>query len=298
VETRRCVIQLFHPGGEPDVPRDGVVPWNAGGKHKRKFLRLGGSFLEDLEREPRQAELGFWGEWEPQSRATPVASRIHGGPAFIHEPFFDPPASGLWMQNTDPYVFAGEFIYSNCQQHRYDRPAQLANLAPGSLVLFGSGIGRRFLLDTVVVVGERFVDCMRSGREAADAQITDAFREITVDRVLAGGIADQLRFRIYFGATRSDPLNGMFSFAPCQTISEAPGGFPRPSIELPGYVTPTNTRGYKRTFVTMEQASSAWRDVVAQVLQAELKLGVNLDLPPRAEGSLDTRVPELAIAGC
>lgn len=293
MDTRRCIVQLFHPGGEPDVPPDGVVPWNTGGKHKRKFLRTGGSFLNDLEQGPERADLGLWGEWEPQSSAEPVADRLPGGPQAIHQPFFDPPAAGQWMQNTDPFVFGGQFIYSNCQQHRYNRPAQLANLAPGSLVLFGAGLGRRFRLDTVFVVGERFVDCTRATRAVAEAEVSDAFRQITVERVLAGAIADDLRFRIYYGATHDKPLDNMFSFAPCAPVAEAPSGFPRPSIELPGYVTPTNTRGYKRTFVMQDEAAAAWRDVVGQVFREGLKLGVAFDLPSRVNGT-DSK-PALAV---
>src|SRR5687768_12635374 len=140
MDDRICVVQLFHPGGEPAVPETAEVTWNTGWLHKRKFLRASGSYLETLRGPERRAELGFWGEWEAESRAARVESPVPGGPGWIHNPFFDPLPAGDWAQNTDPFVFGGDFIYSNCQQHRRGRPAQLASLLPGSVVLFGSGL--------------------------------------------------------------------------------------------------------------------------------------------------------------
>jgi hypothetical protein len=48
------------------------------------------------------------------------------------------------------------FLYSNCRQFTSQlRPTRLQRLAPGSLILFGSNLRGRFVLDTVLVVGSR-----------------------------------------------------------------------------------------------------------------------------------------------
>jgi len=53
------------------------------------------------------------------------------------------------LQNTDPFVFGGEFRYSWCLQ---PSRRSLRDLDMGSVILFGSRVNWKFVLDTVFVL--------------------------------------------------------------------------------------------------------------------------------------------------
>jgi hypothetical protein len=143
-------VQFPHPGSE-HTPKpatvDTVMDWNVG-DHKRKFLRADGAYVEDGQY--REGAYGFWGEWEAPSRVVEVWPKGDALPRFLHEPLYRPPNAGSY-QNTDPLVFGDRFLYTNCKQLGN---AKLRKLTPGSLVLFGSGTGAGFVLDTVFVVAD------------------------------------------------------------------------------------------------------------------------------------------------
>jgi len=119
-------------------------------------MKSRGRYFADGKR--HEGEIVFWGEWEPESR---VLARYHSPnsaePSFLYEPFFVRHVDGLWRQNTDPFVFGERFYYTGCLQHTSRGPTQLRFLAPGSLVVFGSYLRGRFVVDTVFVVDD-FVD--------------------------------------------------------------------------------------------------------------------------------------------
>ena len=57
------VVQCPHSGGEHNPRKLGRMEWNTG-PHKRKFIRSRGRDL-DRHDDEREADLVFWGEWEP-----------------------------------------------------------------------------------------------------------------------------------------------------------------------------------------------------------------------------------------
>jgi hypothetical protein len=273
MEDRLCFVQFLHPGYEPNVREPGVVPWNIADKHKRKFLRSPGTCL-DAARRPVDGELVFWGEWEPQSRAEPLRKTEPLGPRWLHTPFYEP--LGGWAQNTDPFVFGDRVRFSICQQHRGMRPTQLAKLLPGSVVLFGSGLGGEFRLDTVFVVAGGYVEHSRRERPDVDA----SYEEIVMKPYYTDFPDDRVH-RLYSGATPEEPVDGMFSFFPCKTLNEGPDGFPRPTIRLP-QITQTHKQSYRRTFLRdRDEGAELWREVVRQVEAAGLRLGVRVNVPER-----------------
>lgn len=278
MENRLCFVQFLHPGYEHDVRQPGLFPWNLKGRHRRKFLRSPGAYVDDAGRLVED-ELVFWGEWEPQSEAVPLEKTELLGPRWLHTPFYEPLEG--WAQNTDPFVFGDRFRFSICQQHRGGRPTQLAKLLPGSVVLFGSGLGGEFRLDTVFVVGPEHQEHSRARRPVVDA----AYEEIVLDPYYAGFPDDRVH-RLYEGATPETPVHGMFSFFPCKTLAEALNGFARPTIRLDGLIKQTHKQSYKRTFLAdLDHAAHLWRAVVAQVEAAGLRLGVRAEMPEkRASG--------------
>ncbi len=91
-----------------------------------------------------------------------------------------------------------------------------------------------------------------------------------------------MRERRYFGATPKRPVGTTFSFFPCQPYDERGHGFARPEVRIPGYVTPQLNQGKKiARDLTLTQLGELWQEVVQQVLEQQLALGVYAKLPPK-----------------
>lgn len=288
MRERLCAVQFIHPGGEHGEDQPGLKEWNREKDHKRKFLSQRGVSVKG-DRSPRESELLFWGEWEPESEVETVGIPTPGGPRFVHRPFYsDPPPSG-WRQNTDPFVFGAEFHYTECKQHTSRGPTQLRFLEHGSVVLFGSCVGRsKFVLDTLFVIND-FVDHSRADYERVlNGRISDAYRAATIDPRYSAPGGDEQSYRLYSGATYDSPINGMFSFFPASTRARHPAGFARPEIRIPGLITAHLTQGQRlNPQNSLEAVKEVWADVVQQVLGAGMTLGIRADLPEARLASID-----------
>jgi len=150
-------VHFPHPGAEHYPGRMSRQPWNTNRKHRRKFLRSPGQYVATAG-SLAEAPLAFWAEWEAPSYV--IQRWLEGDhfPRFLQEPRWERPRIKGFRQNTDPWVFGDCFRYSNCHQLNQ---RGLQNLAPGSVILFGStlglasGAGPRFVLDALFVVAEQ-----------------------------------------------------------------------------------------------------------------------------------------------
>lgn len=147
-------VQFPHPGRE-HVPAGDHMLWNTESQHKRKYLVASGTTVDVSGTALSSGDFCFWGEWEPPSRVVHRWDRMAGLPTVVHEPFWVSPGPPGFRQNTDPWVFGREFLYSNCKQIvRVSNATSLQRLLAGSVILFGSTLGGQFVLDTVFVVAE------------------------------------------------------------------------------------------------------------------------------------------------
>jgi hypothetical protein len=201
-----------------------------------------------------------------------------GLPTVLHEPYWETPPPG-YRQNTDPWVFGDQFIYSNCKQHPLP---SLRDLPVGSLVLFGSARQPDFVLDTVFVVAGR-LGTFRPSDPRPDLAVDEAFATCTIGSVATGDAkCASTRFTVYRGATFAEPVDGTFSFTP--SVFRAAGNrFARPPIDLPGIVNPRSAQSPKGAGDRRphREVIGAWRSVVEQVHAAGLELGVRFATPPR-----------------
>lgn len=173
------VVQFMHPGREHVPPADRpVIGWNVR-EHRRKFLRTAGRCL-DNGGSIRSKRVSFWAEWEAQSRVVERHPDLSGPmPRFVQEPILAVPQGMPVRQNTDPYVFGGSFLYSNCRQCTAQlRPTRLQRMPPGSLVLFGAHLDGRFVLDTLFVVASRTPYTIEPSVDL-DEEVSAAFRVAT-----------------------------------------------------------------------------------------------------------------------
>jgi hypothetical protein len=99
------------------------------------------------------------GEWEPPSRVEQRWPTDPDGvlPCTLHRPYWTRPGRSRLRQNTDPWVFGEQMIYSNCRQtvRAQRRPTALQTLPRGSVICFGSTLGGPVLRGHCVRRGRR-----------------------------------------------------------------------------------------------------------------------------------------------
>ncbi len=265
-----CFVQFPHPGPEHEPDRADLKCWNTG-DHRRKFMVNPGRYVDDVGT-VYDAELSFWCEWEPPSEVvTRIAEPLALGPRYLYRPFWHQPQPGRWLQNTDPFVFGDCFRYTVCRQHHNGKPTKLQRLAPGSLILFGSALRGRFVLDTVFVVNS-WVDYDHPA--ALARMVPPPYETITLNRL------DLAQRRLYCGATYEKPYDDMFSFTPCLPSADAPRGFARPAIWLPGLVSDRLAMSFRRRVQPdVDAVKQIWDEVVRQVKEQGLTLGIAAEMP-------------------
>lgn len=196
-------------------------------------------------------------------------------------------------QNTDPFVFGEAFIYSLCQQCEKDpkgllHTTYLSRLPIGSLILFGSkatldtGSTKEdvFALDTVFVVGDSRPYTIKNYKTDLAGFIPKDYGYIMgFDHARGAGVS--MNIRCYKGATPSNPVNGMYSFSPCQVA--APKGdksFHKVLIKqtdgLNDYINVKVTQGSKGCITIPEsEAHKVWVKVCEIVEKQGCLQGVN-----------------------
>jgi len=280
-------VQFPHPGGEhgPDADGGTLKRWEIDSNdHARKFMVAPGAWRDAPDTSTEVGDIVFWGEWESASTVSSVTEPLRGGPRWIHRAFYeglkDAPADAT-RQNTDPFIFGERFLYTYCRQ-RGNR--KLRELAVGSLILFGSKKGKRFVLDTVLVVGNSVAHTSSDYVETAAACTNRVFRETTLDPMYQQGSKG---CRLYLGATAERPTNGMFSFTPCLPARDQ-RTFARPAIELPEPLIKIGRTQQAGTIPVSDasQLSELWHRVITQVVEQGCMLGVWVALPGlRANGA-------------
>jgi hypothetical protein len=184
------------------------------------------------------------------------------------------------LQNTDPLVFGDRFLYSNCRQARNRK---LRELAPGSLIAFGSKFRGEFVLDTVFVVGGIAEEFTRSS--AGDVRCDDWVRAVVFDPLSISPKREATPFRLYRGRSYSEAPDGPFSFVPCRAYAADGSRFPRPPLRLSRrWIEPNLALGAKATPASAADLQELWEQIRGQVeSEAGLALGVQLDAPPHAD---------------
>ena len=282
------VIQFPHPGGEHRIGPSGYTPWNAG-DHRRKFIKANGRIVDDQFGGVRESPLVCWTEWEAPSTLIKRFEQKPEHPGAVVEPVFSGtlPSKGK-VQNTDPYIFGDQFLYTYCKQVQPARwnSTVLANLEPGTLILFGSHLGGRFVLDTAFVVGDFITHSRENWHQKLGSEVSSVYRSVTLEPMYADPIPAGVRFRLYRGATLERPANGIFSFVPCLPVyDDVIPSFTRPTIYLDGIITPRLTQQWKTTRLDRPSIVEVWEEVVRQVKGQGLMLGVAIQEPTLAHGN-------------
>jgi hypothetical protein len=273
-------VQFPHPGKEHTVGPTGVRPWpRADELHRRTFLQSRAHYRLARDGTDEYGDVAFWGEWEGQAQLIAELDPVPEGPRFLctPDPRGEPPAStdGTPPQNTDPFVWGEAMAYIGCRQ---PRNRKLRELGRGSLILFGSNLNGRFVLDTVLVVdGWAEHDC-DSFTAKLDGIASEAHIRAGVAPFHGWGMKKALRY--YAGATSRDSVEGMYSFVPCLPSAGKRIGFARPELHIDGLIDP-DLRMQARSSKPLdpETVAELWNEVVNQVTRQGLALATQLELP-------------------
>lgn len=269
-------VVIYHTGKHDPLPErlaDPVkrIPWTTG-KHQRKFMQMSGLATNYPHIQPSlRDELYFWGEYEPATDATRLTVPSHlvqpanAYPSRLDRPVIPIPPRPNGPQNTDPFVFCGPFISSNCMQ-----TAKFQQLQTGDVLLFGSrqldnSQNYQFVLDTCIVINTAIslINYPRASHSLFDYITGDLIRTLPTAAT----------FTVFHGASwrPQDP----FSFVPAwdRLDNGNCSGYPKPIIDptktktLIGAITPNQRQGIKGINVnrTLNEVMDMWNEVVRQV---------------------------------
>lgn len=287
------IIEFTHPGRQANLSKDkrsngvshlltdiqkgeGIRFWNFN-KHKRKYIKIYGHYLanfnnEDFSTSPNEDFLFAWVEWEPQSyfqKLNPSDKRLY--PNAVHFPVFSNKQVG--ERNTDPFIFGDKFYYTNCKQSNLKE-----DLAPGSVIVFGTEYQDGFALDTVFVVEDS-----ASAQEylANKNAFPDFLRQATLDH--KNLYEHNSHLRIYSGVTYNEEQYKKsfkpFSFVPCAVGEKGREGVKRPMLNF--YDFNFKSPGSRSVFAKVDgfQTENFWQKLVAEVLRQGYHLGIKFDMP-------------------
>lgn len=256
-----------------------------------------------------------------------VDMKKRGYPSYIHEPrlgeldkncldmykrYNSKPNPEKGYQNTDPYVFGDNFYYSCCMQNKHE---VLRSLKRGDIIIFyscGKNIEKEEVrLDTVFVVEKQ---CFEYGRDKDGlyiiieedskkkryhyddirnkSQVSEKYLNGVLNAIMFGHNAkeeEHVSFVLYSGATKANPVNGMFSYFICKTKEdEGNKGFPRISYYAK---SPQDNKygfsyNYKQAIHTIDFQSleftsvqDYWKKLTQNILENGYKLGISAEEP-------------------
>jgi len=294
----KTIIQFPHPGGE-HTAKSGTK-WNTS-CHKRKYMKVKGSYLKNLSSKPIDDTVYFWGEWEAPSCVTPIVGNTSPLPLNIFEPCYTLPIPKNGA-NTDPFVFDNQFYYCICKQGHY--PA-LRSLEKGDMILFGSNLKKHFVLDTVFVI-KNWLEYEIKDLPKLKSKFNNPFYHVSLEPIINAAQVDVKciavdgksglclpvngddnddnkpvlngKYRIYEALMYPDKdlFGGIFSYAPCLPEPNGRTGFIRPIINN-SIISDRLNQGIK--IIRNQDVVKVWSEITKSILDEKLNLMIKNELP-------------------
>ena len=274
------IIQFLHPGTEHS-DKSGQI-WNPHPPHKRKFVSWNGDYIESLSSKLKKGDIDFWCEWEAESTLLKTTNRNNRFPRNLFSPYYTHYVQGKNCENTDPFVFGDKFYYSICRQGN----EKMRNLEKGTLILFGSNINQKFVLDTVFIVKDD-IPYMKNNFNHLKGKTNDAFFETAILPVVYNQNSndrynrcklDNTQYKVYEGQMYSEKGN-IFSYVPCKIHSDS-WGFERPVVKHKDYISDRlNQNLMYSNNVTLNDIEKFWNKITEDLLKKGFSLMTSCELP-------------------
>lgn len=291
MEKCNNIVQLMHPGVEHNS-KSGIV-WNTG-QHRRKFIKHKGIYLKN--KIPKEDELVFWAEWEPQSKKVKyLKNKSAGSPKLLFSPYysFKEIERKSDLANTDPFIF-GNFIFTVCQKYRssHKKTILAEGLIPGDLVLFGSNLRGAFILDLVFVVKDSLKVTSSNYKKVLGRRIDKTYLDVALERIFRSNKSDSHvgynnsdgcepslnEINIHFGATYYEKIYGMYSFVPCRVFEANSDGFSRPILHYKNIIQDGLKQNFKMSKkLEIQEIKSVWKKILEVMKSEKLYPGIKID---------------------
>lgn len=297
------IVQFFHPGSETPESfiREGLSSgqkykaWKTG-SHSRNFIKSPGEYVDAYGQKSAE-DLVFWGEWEAKALVVKNFGK-EADPQRLIEPIKCKLSADKLpgncgdkksCQNIDPFVFGECFRYSCCKQGAF---RFLKELDEDSIILFGAYKNRKFLLDTVFVVGKYPIKYSDRNGLKGIPDFEDYCNYLLVDFM---DINPYDKCVYYEGKTFSE--NEMYSFSPAKVYSEPTGSaFRRIELNaelLESFFGGTSFSDEMKMGVNGQGGKDFPKEVIRQgwerlkdfVLAQGCVLGVKFDIPVKTKKS-------------
>lgn len=264
------IVLVPHPGAERSVARDGRCRWpRARVKHARKFVLTRGIALAEHPSESGiDGEFGVWCEYEANTTATPALGAATRSHAFdLEADRMSTPATRL---NSDPWIWRPGFRWTVCRLLTKAGRNVVKQLSEGDIVIFGSSIGGRWRMDTVLVVraprGQLMPESPAHGRYVVQPLRGEGIRRHPV-----------------VGREWSPGTSEPFSFAPVQPSSEPA----KPRVDVTSLLgalkksngvepSPLNSQSL---VLVVGSSEEAWATLTELTFQQGFLLGVSFQHP-------------------
>lgn len=257
------IYLIFHPLSEPSYGRVTpkkigkmfISPWNTSSSHHRKFIKRHGQYLESGIL--HDADLFFWGEYEPQSTykllySTPPKA-VHGCLCPVRHSSVPPKAL-----NTDPYVFGNHFKFICCRRGR-------TKYQQGDVLLFGNiEDPSHFLLDTVLVIKE-------------EVRIDPRLNTTQYYKASIEPMGKPLKYNTFYRGESYAPEKQYYSYVPC-LLDFSVQPHPRmPQIDLCNLGFKVHKNCYGWTAAAIPLTPKRWKDIQKDVLSLGWLIGTYID---------------------
>ena len=262
---------VTHPMNEPHYGRKlGLVrvPWNTGDNHFRKFIKRKGKYLNDIHGKMKEADLYFWGEYEPPtdcdfiSRTTPKA---------IHHTLH--PVRGRVCIpdnaiNTDPYVFGNHFKNICCGIRKKNIEEVYKE---DDVIIFGQIIGEKyFWFDTVLVINKPIkINHTLNTTQYYNASIKPLIKARSKKNPCTRG-----NVRYFYQGKMFSENTHLYSFVP---VSLNEHYEKKPILDLDAFGTKIYKQGFLPRVSPVEFNQARWNKMLDAVKKAGLKIGIQID---------------------
>ena len=256
---------VVHPKAEPPygwakIRSRITIPWNTTKRHHRKYIKRRGEYLLNGKR--TEADLYFWGEYEPMTKALFVSRP--NAPKAIHDVLYPVRGTASIPENalnTDPYVFGNHFKNICCGIPK-GGDEEKAVYKHGDVIIFGNIEEDFFFFDTVFVVDRR----IRINYYLNKTQ----YYKVSIEPY---NLVRENEVKYYYQGVSYIENSEFYSFVPCSLNYSQK----KPKLKLSDFGSKVYKQGFQAKAQAVDYDQKYWPIILKAVKDVEWEIGVYID---------------------